>query len=170
MLPEQLRDSDPLNGLAQPHVIGEDEDDIGRPFFMPMYRHTGYRATESSHVRDSALCAGCHGPSGNSSNPNFPIIAGQSPIFITYALKAFAADPMAFDLVITDMTMPGIPGDNLARLVKDLRPDIPVILCTGFSSRIDSEDVTKMAIDRLLMKPVGKEEMAKTIRKALDGV
>lgn len=48
-------------------------------------------ATAGDQAPIGALCAGCHGPSGNSSNPNFPIIAGQSPIFITYALKAFAA-------------------------------------------------------------------------------
>ncbi|MCF8111836.1 MAG: response regulator [Desulfobacteraceae bacterium] len=84
------------------------------------------------------------------------------------ALKAFRAAPDNFDLLITDMTMPGMTGDKLAQAVKELRPELPVILCTGFSEKVDT-DKDGLQTEAILMKPVSKADMAKTIRKVLNG-
>jgi len=84
------------------------------------------------------------------------------------ALEEFAAQPDHFDLVITDMTMPKITGDQLAQRMMDIRPQIPVILCTGFNEAISEEKALAMGIDKFVMKPVVKDELASTIRKVLD--
>ena len=55
------------------------------------------------------------------------------------AIEAFRADPQKFDLVISDMTMPKMTGDEMARHMRAIRPDIPIILCSGFSERIHSQ-------------------------------
>ena len=84
------------------------------------------------------------------------------------ALKFFENKPDRFDLVITDMTMPKMTGDELAFAIKRIRPDIPVILCTGFSSKINSENKQKFNIDAFLMKPVIIRELALVVRQVLD--
>ena len=84
------------------------------------------------------------------------------------ALKAFKANPSAFDLVISDMTMPNMTGDQLSRELITVRPDIPVIICTGFSARIDQEKAEAIGVKGFLMKPVVRSEMAKMVRKVLD--
>ena len=84
------------------------------------------------------------------------------------ALKAFQANPSAFDLVISDMTMPNMTGDQLAKELISVRPDIPIIICTGFSERIDKEKAEAIGVKGLLMKPVVRSEMAKMVRKVLD--
>ena len=84
------------------------------------------------------------------------------------ALELFKAMPDKFDLVITDMTMPQMTGDTLARELMKIRPDLPVILCTGFSEKITKEKAETMGIKAFLLKPLLKEEMAHTIRKVLD--
>ena len=86
------------------------------------------------------------------------------------ALAAFKASPSSFDLVITDMNMPHMPGDKLANKIKSIRSDIAIILCTGFSERIHEDNFKQMGIDGLLMKPVVKSKLAKTVRKVLDDV
>jgi signal transduction histidine kinase/ActR/RegA family two-component response regulator len=83
------------------------------------------------------------------------------------ALELFCNNPNDFDAVVTDMTMPNMTGDKLAEKIKAIRPDVPVILCTGFSEKIN-EDKEKLYIDAFLMKPVGKAEMAKTVRRVLN--
>ncbi|MFO7728809.1 MAG: response regulator, partial [Desulfonatronovibrio sp.] len=83
------------------------------------------------------------------------------------ALEAFRAWPDKYDLIITDMTMPQMTGDKLARAIKEIRPDIPVILCTGFSERIEGRE-EELAIDGILMKPTAKQQMAETVREVLD--
>jgi CheY-like chemotaxis protein len=84
------------------------------------------------------------------------------------ALEEFATLPEKFDLVITDMTMPKMTGDELARKMMDIKPDIPVILCTGFNENITEEKALAMGIDRFVMKPIVKDELASTIRALLD--
>ena len=84
------------------------------------------------------------------------------------ALKAFRANPYAFDLVISDMDMPNMTGDQLSRVLITVRPDIPDILCTGFSARIDQEKAEVIGVKGFLMKPVVRSEMAKMVRKVLD--
>jgi signal transduction histidine kinase/CheY-like chemotaxis protein len=84
------------------------------------------------------------------------------------ALKEFKARPDAFDLVITDMTMPKITGDRLAQSLMAINPHIPVILCTGFNEDISEEKALSMGIDKFVMKPIVKNELAHTIRTVLD--
>ena len=83
------------------------------------------------------------------------------------ALELFRADPGRFDLVITDMTMPKMTGDKLARELMKIRPDIPVILCTGFSPKISEEKAKEIGIKAFAMKPLVGRDMANTVRKAL---
>ncbi|NOY69897.1 MAG: response regulator [Deltaproteobacteria bacterium] len=85
------------------------------------------------------------------------------------ALEAFRSSPDAFDLVITDMTMPKMSGDMLAGEIKKIRPDIPVILCTGFSDKINGRPGPEFQINEFLMKPANTAKLAKTIRNVLDG-
>ncbi len=84
------------------------------------------------------------------------------------ALEHFSAEPQAFDLLITDMTMPQMTGDRLAVTLMDIRPGLPVIVCTGFSELISPERARDTGIRALIMKPFLKGEMAKAIRAALD--
>ncbi len=84
------------------------------------------------------------------------------------ALEAFKANPDSFDLVLTDMTMPNMTGVRLAGELKKTRPDIPVILCTGFSYQINDEKSKALGIQGFVMKPVVMRELAETIRKVLD--
>ncbi|MFH1021381.1 MAG: MASE3 domain-containing protein [Pseudomonadota bacterium] len=83
------------------------------------------------------------------------------------ALAVFRDDPSRFDLVITDQAMPGITGSAMAEEMLRLRPDLPVILCTGFSGRIDEETVKKLGIAAFVPKPFGVEDIAPIIRKVL---
>jgi DNA-binding NtrC family response regulator len=83
------------------------------------------------------------------------------------ALDVFRAESGEFDLVITDQTMPKMTGDKLARSILSIRPDIPVILCTGFSEVIDAEEAKGMGIREFAMKPFTVREMAEKVRKAL---
>ena len=83
------------------------------------------------------------------------------------ALEAFRANPNAFDVVITDLTMPKMTGERLAQEIKKIRPDIPIILCTGYSERFSEENPAKLGVDVFLMKPVGKADLAKALRKVL---
>jgi len=84
------------------------------------------------------------------------------------ALAEFRARPDRFDLVVTDMTMPKITGDRLARRLMDINPQIPVILCTGFNEAITEEKALAMGIDKFVMKPIVRDELANTIRTVLD--
>ena len=84
------------------------------------------------------------------------------------ALKLFRTQADHFDLVITDMTMPQMTGEKLAQEIITIRPDIPVILCTGFSHQIAEDKTLNTGIKGLLMKPTIRSEMAKMVRKVLD--
>ncbi|MFC1811331.1 cache domain-containing protein [Thermodesulfobacteriota bacterium] len=84
------------------------------------------------------------------------------------ALEIFRADPGEFDLIITDYTMPEVTGADLAREVMGIRPDIPVILCTGYSDQMDEEKSKAMGIRAFVMKPIVMGEMAETIRKVIE--
>ena len=84
------------------------------------------------------------------------------------ALWLFRQKPDDFDLVITDMTMPAMTGDVLAAKIISIRPDIPVIVCTGYSERIDKEIIKKIGIKELAMKPLAMKDIAEMIRRVLD--
>ena len=84
------------------------------------------------------------------------------------ALEAFRAQPESFDLVITDMTMPNMTGDKLAKELLRIRPDIPIILCTGFSEYISEEKAKGLGIREFVMKPLIMENLARVVERALD--
>ncbi len=84
------------------------------------------------------------------------------------ALEMFSAQPDGFDLVITDMTMPAMTGALLAEKMIRIRPDIPIILCTGYSEIMDEEKARAIGIREYIMKPIVRSELALIIRKALD--
>ncbi|WP_163338879.1 PAS domain-containing sensor histidine kinase [Desulfopila sp. IMCC35008] len=84
------------------------------------------------------------------------------------ALETFNNHHEQFDLVITDQTMPGMTGADLARRMIQIRPDIPVILCTGFSSIISEEEAALIGIKEFAYKPLTKRELSELIRKVLD--
>ncbi len=84
------------------------------------------------------------------------------------ALETFRADPDQFDLVITDMSMPRMTGAELSRRLLSIRPDLPIIICTGFSDQIDETKARAMGIREFVLKPVLKEDLARAIRDALD--
>ncbi|MEW5900925.1 MAG: PAS domain S-box protein, partial [Acidobacteriota bacterium] len=95
----------------------------------------------------------------------YHVVAQTSPLD---ALEAFRAQPDRFDLVITDVTMPEMTGDRLAGELKRIRPDIPIILCTGFSERITEENTKSLGVEEYLMKPLLKKDVAEAVRRALD--
>ena len=84
------------------------------------------------------------------------------------ALEVFKAKADTFDLVITDMTMPNMTGDQLAKELLAVKPDIPIIILTGFSERISKATIETMGVKGLLMKPVVISDMALEIRRVLD--
>jgi PAS domain S-box-containing protein len=85
------------------------------------------------------------------------------------ALELFRAEPGGFDLVITDMTMPHMTGDKLAKELMKIRHDIPVILCTGHSRHASKEKAKELGIRTFFMKPILMRALAETVREALDG-
>ncbi len=84
------------------------------------------------------------------------------------ALEAFRKNPDKFDLVFTDMTMPNMSGAMLAREMLKIRHDIPIILVTGFSERINEEDAKSIGIREFLMKPVSLTNLSRTVGKLLN--
>jgi len=94
----------------------------------------------------------------------YDVVAEKSSV---EALELFRADPDQFDLVITDMTMPKMTGDKLAGELMKVRPDIPIILCTGFSPKISEEQAKEIGIKAFAMKPLVRRDMANIVRKAL---
>ena len=85
------------------------------------------------------------------------------------ALALLKKDVSRFDLVITDQTMPEMTGLELAKKILSIRPDMPIILCTGFSHQVDAETAKQAGIKAFVMKPLVKREIAKAIRDVLDG-
>ncbi len=84
------------------------------------------------------------------------------------ALNLFENDPDAFDLVITDMTMPHMTGDILAEKLLALRPDVAIVICTGYSDKITQELIDRLNIRALVMKPIIRNELLITVRQVLD--
>jgi len=84
------------------------------------------------------------------------------------ALEAFRSDPSKFDLVITDMAMPNMSGGQLSAELVRIRPDIPVLLCTGFSETMSEEKAASMGIKGFLLKPILMKDLSNKIREVLD--
>jgi PAS domain S-box-containing protein len=85
------------------------------------------------------------------------------------ALERFYARPSDFDLVITDSTMPGMSGCELAASLTQLRPDLPIILVTGFTSSITKKKANELGIRKVLLKPATGRELGEAVSRALFG-
>jgi len=85
------------------------------------------------------------------------------------ALDIFKSDPEKYDLVITDQIMPNLSGEELVKEIRSIRPDMPTILCTGYSSQIDDLKAKSLGINAFVYKPIVRKDIAKLIRKVLDG-
>jgi CheY-like chemotaxis protein len=83
------------------------------------------------------------------------------------ALAVFRAQPNWFDLVFTDYTMPGMTGAELACRIISMRPDIPVVLCTGYSETINEERAREIGVSAFMMKPFTHRDIAEVVSKAL---
>jgi len=84
------------------------------------------------------------------------------------ALNTFQNEPERFDIVITDLTMPGMTGTDLAKRIMQIRPGLPIILCTGYSSLISEEKARGSGIKAFAEKPLGIKDLSVLIRKVLD--
>ncbi|MCI5165820.1 MAG: response regulator [Candidatus Electrothrix sp. GM3_4] len=84
------------------------------------------------------------------------------------ALEKFHENPKGFDLLITDHTMPGLTGEDLARSVLQLRPDLPVILCTGYTAAFSEQKARQLGIKKYVIKPLSTRELANIVRNVLD--
>jgi CheY-like chemotaxis protein/anti-sigma regulatory factor (Ser/Thr protein kinase) len=95
----------------------------------------------------------------------YDVDAEMSPI---EALELFRSRPDQFDLVITDLTMPKMTGDKLVQEILNIRPDIPIILCTGFSEKIVEKNATTLGAADYIEKPIDQYDFAFKVRKVLD--
>lgn len=84
------------------------------------------------------------------------------------AWETFAEDPAAWDIVITDHTMPGLTGIELARRMLELRPDLPIVLCTGYSEAANEDTASAIGIAAFFNKPADPHKLAATLRALLD--
>lgn len=84
------------------------------------------------------------------------------------AIEAFRTNPDAWDLMITDQTMPHLTGDQLSKEILKIRPDFPIIMCTGYSTKIDAQKAAEIGIKAFFLKPVDKDELAQSVRQLLD--
>ena len=84
------------------------------------------------------------------------------------ALEIFRSKPKEFDLVITDLTMPELTGINLAKALLEVRPDLPIVLCTGFSDQVNEKMLKSIGICGLLLKPITINELAHSVRMAIE--
>ncbi len=98
------------------------------------------------------------------SNLGYAVTAATEP---ERALEILAASPEAFDIVLTDQTMPKMAGLELAAWVREMRPDLPVVIMTGFASRVDPEVAAALAIREVVRKPYSRRELAEAIDRAL---
>ncbi|MCP3932540.1 MAG: response regulator, partial [Bacteroidetes bacterium] len=84
------------------------------------------------------------------------------------ALEQYRSNPNHFDLIITDMTMPQMTGKDLIQEILKIQPDMPIILCTGFSEKINRESAGEIGIGKYIEKPLNKRELSIAVREVLD--
>ena len=83
------------------------------------------------------------------------------------ALEHLRADPAAFDLIITDQTMPEMTGVQLAADIREINQTLPLILCTGHSEAVTAQTAKRLGITSILMKPITRSELARTVHRVL---
>jgi len=85
------------------------------------------------------------------------------------ALEMFRSQPDSFDLLVTDQTMPGLTGADLAKAVLEIRPSLPIILCTGHSDVVSEEEARALGIRKYVFKPLRGDELLDAVQEVLDG-
>lgn len=171
-----------VNGIVQEHkgaIKVESEKDKGSIFkvYLPIFEKTGIKTKSDVHKNL---------PEGNEKIllvDDEVLISevakqalerlGYKVLSLTQSLDAFELvkeNPNAFDLVISDLAMPNMTGDQLAVEIKAVRSDLPVIICTGFNDKLDIDEMKKMGIAGVLGKPVERAELAEMVRKVLDNI
>ena len=95
----------------------------------------------------------------------YQVVTSTDPL---RALEVFSSDLSGFNLVLTDLMMPKMTGLELAKQIKTLNPEIPIILCTGFGNKFSEEEVEGLRFSGIIRKPMSNREVAQTVRKALD--
>jgi len=98
-------------------------------------------------------------------NLGYKVVTFRSP---EAALDHFRQQPASYDIVITDMTMPRMTGDKLAMEILAVRPDMPIVMCTGFSELINKDEAIKIGIKKFVTKPIIISSFARSLREALD--
>ena len=83
-------------------------------------------------------------------------------------VQSFQKNPQQYDLLITDQTMPNLSGTELSKQLLQLRPDLPIILCTGYSAKASATEAQRIGIREFCMKPLALPQLVKTVRKVLD--
>jgi CheY-like chemotaxis protein len=83
------------------------------------------------------------------------------------ALELFRSDPSAFDLVVTDQSLPQMGGDELTVSLLAIRPSLPVLICTGYHARLDEAEARGLGARALLAKPIDRRQLADALAKAL---
>jgi PAS domain S-box-containing protein len=96
----------------------------------------------------------------------YQVQTANSPV---EALEMFRSKPEEWDLVITDLTMPELTGVDLAKALLEIRPDLPIVLCTGFSDQVNEKTLQSIGIRGLLLKPLTIHELAHAVRMAIGG-
>ena len=84
------------------------------------------------------------------------------------AVSAFSENPRSVDLIITDLSMPNMTGIEMARQLIEIRPDIPIIVCTGFSESMTTAKSQPLGVKAILTKPVLRVDLARAVRSLLD--
>jgi len=86
------------------------------------------------------------------------------------ALSLFNSKPDDFDLIITDMAMPKMVGSELAKKILDIRPDIPIIICSGYSDKLDTLEAKELNVKAFIDKPILLEDLTAKVREVLDQI
>ena len=95
---------------------------------------------------------------------NYAVTANHSS---AKTLEIFSEDPKGFDLVITDQTMPEMTGVQLVSEIRQRNPNLPVILCTGYSETVSEQTIKYYRITKFLMKPVSRRDIAQAVHQVL---
>ena len=88
----------------------------------------------------------------------------------TQALEFFKQDPDKYDVLITDQVMPELTGSELTQQILDIRPDLPIILCTGFSESLTAEKAAEIGIKEIIMKPIEMSELSRSINRVISSI
>lgn len=171
-----------VHGIVKNHGGGITiESALGKGTKVAVYlpQHASMKSLEAKPSVDAALARG---------NERLLIVDDEIPLSVmmgkmlknlgysveivnssTEALELLAKNIYEYDLLITDQAMPKLSGDKLAGEALKIRPDMPIIMCTGFSETVNENNAASIGLKDLLMKPVSVEALAMSVRGVLDG-